>query len=91
MLILAAHTYKFPDPSWALSENLIFSHFRTLFLERMAEFCATRRNKDRDFVIPDLDVEYMTFIEKKRSQVLKIKIWLFLGDFWLIFRKLAIF
>ena len=60
-------------------------------MERMAEFCANRRNKDRDFVIPDLDVEYMTFIEKKRSQVLKIKIWLFLGDFWLIFRKLAIF
>ena len=35
-----------------------------------------------DFILPSLDAQYMNFIEKFSPEDEKLKIWLFLANFW---------
>ena len=65
---------------WLFLENFIW-----LILEFFNEFYWNWRDEAITMVLTSLDAQCMTSIEKNTFKSKKMKIWLFLENFWLIF------
>ena len=54
------------------------------FLQKMADFSKTPKNEVEKLVLIQIAPQHMTFIEKNYSYYKKVKSWLVLASFWLI-------